>query len=214
MLTELSLSGRAGDQRIRGRVHAGFQRGGDLRLEGVAPFGAPIFILAALGERATLLLPREHRVLRDAYVADVLERLTGLKMSADDLRLVLGACVPDGIEPSEGRRWGGNWQAVRVDSDTTAFLRRVDGRVVIAAMDSGPWHADYGQFVGDWPRTVRIRRNGAGITVDITARIGELQVNTTIDPAAYTVAVPSDADPMTLDELRSVAPLAQKAPGP
>jgi len=35
-------------------------------------------------------------------------------------------------------------------------------------------------------------------------------VNTQINPRAWTVDVPSDADPMTLDELRSIAPLAEK----
>ena len=59
---ELSLSGRASGERIRGRVIAGLQAGGSLRLEGLAPFGPPVFILAGRAETATLLLPREHRV--------------------------------------------------------------------------------------------------------------------------------------------------------
>ena len=42
------------------------------------------------------------------------------------------------------------------------------------------------------------------------ARIGDLQVNVDIDPRAFVVDIPSDADPMTLDELRSVAPLVPK----
>ena len=51
---ELSLSGRAAGERIRGRVIAGLESGGSVRLEGVAPFGPPIFILAGKGELATL----------------------------------------------------------------------------------------------------------------------------------------------------------------
>ena len=34
--------------------------------------------------------------------------------------------------------------------------------------------------------------------------------NTAIDARAWAVEVPSDADPMTLDELRSIAPLADR----
>ena len=57
---------------------------------------------------------------------------------------------------------------------------------------------------------VRVRR-ALDATTDVTARVGELEVNTTINPLAFTLAVPSDADPMTLDELRSVAPLVPKS---
>jgi hypothetical protein len=45
---------------------SGFERPGSLRLEGVAPFGSPAFILAARAGRATLLLPRDNRVLSGA----------------------------------------------------------------------------------------------------------------------------------------------------
>ena len=50
---------------MRGRAIAGFDLPGSLRLEGVAPFGPPAFILAGRDEAATLLLPRENRVLRE-----------------------------------------------------------------------------------------------------------------------------------------------------
>jgi hypothetical protein len=56
---------------------------------------------------------------------------------------------------------------------------------------------------------VRVRRAG-DTAVDITARVEQLSVNTAIDPRAWSVDVPSDADPMTLDELRSIAPLAER----
>src|SRR5688572_33277039 len=58
LTAELGMSGRAGDERLRGRIHAGFARPASMRLEGVAPFGPPVFILAARGNAATLLLPR------------------------------------------------------------------------------------------------------------------------------------------------------------
>jgi hypothetical protein len=35
-------------------------------------------------------VPREHRVLKDTAVAEVLERITGLAFGADDLRLIFG----------------------------------------------------------------------------------------------------------------------------
>jgi len=206
---ELSLSGRAGDESVRGRILAGLESGGAVRLEAVAPFGAPFFVLAGRAERATLVLPREHRVLKDTAVADVLERLTGLTLGADDLRLIVSGCLVERAEPSDGRQWGGGWRAVTIGPERIAYLRVVNGQPVLTAADYGPWHVDYSAHAGGFPRVVRVRRAGDA-AIDITARIEQLQVNTQINPRAWTVDVPSDADPMTLDELRSIAPLAKK----
>src|SRR5262249_25621396 len=43
---ELGLSGRAGSTKLRGRLQAGFAEPSQLRLEAVAPFGAPFFVVA------------------------------------------------------------------------------------------------------------------------------------------------------------------------
>lgn len=211
MTGELSLSGRASGERIRGRVLAGLESGGSVRLEGVAPFGPPVFILAGTAERATLLLPREQRVLADTAVSAVLERLTGLALSADDLRLMISGCLADNATPTEGTQWPGGWQAVTLAPDRTAYLRVQQGRPVVVAADYGPWHVDYSEHLSGYPRVVRVRRAGDA-TTDVTARVGELEVNTPINPLAFTLEVPSDAEPMTLDQLRSVAPLAPKEP--
>ena len=46
---ELGLSGRVGNAKLRGRIQAGFARPDKVRLEAVAPFGAPFFIVAGTG---------------------------------------------------------------------------------------------------------------------------------------------------------------------
>jgi hypothetical protein len=206
---ELALSGRAGGERVRGRILTGLEAGGAARLEAVAPFGAPFFILAGRNERATLVLPREHRVLKDTGVAEVLERITGLAFGADDLRLILSGCLTDKAEPSDGRQWGGGWKAVTIGPERVAYLRIQNGLPVLTAADYGAWHVDYSGHASGFPRIVRVRRSG-DTGIDITARVEQLQVNTAINPLAWVVEIPSDADPMTLDELRSIAPLAEK----
>ena len=203
------MSGRAGGERVRGRILTGLEAGGAVRLEAVAPFGAPFFVLAGRAERATLVLPREHRVLKDTAVRDVLERITGLSLGADDLRLIVSGCLADNPAPSDGRQWGGGWRAVTIGPERVAYLRVQNGRPVLTAADYGPWHVDYSAHAAGFPRIVRVRRAG-DTAIDITARIEQLQVNTQINPLAWRVDVPSDADPMTLDELRSIAPLAER----
>jgi outer membrane lipoprotein-sorting protein len=204
LTVELALSGRAGEQSLRGRVITGLQRGGAARLEGVAPFGAPVFILVAKGEQATLLLPRDHRVLRSVSMADVLERLTGLPLGADDLLLSLSACVGVG-EATAGRQWPGGWRAVAVPGERTVFLREIAGAWVVAAVDGGGWRADYTEVLNGFPRRVRLRASDG--QVDLTAAIQQLEVNAGLDEAAFELEIPAAAEPMTLDELRSVAPL-------
>jgi hypothetical protein len=206
---ELSLSGRAAGERVRGRILTGLEAGGAVRLEAVAPFGAPFFVLAGRAERATLVLPREHRVLQDTAVRDVLERITGLALGADDLRLIVSGCLVEKPEPADGRQWGGGWRAVTIGPERVAYLRVQNGQPVLTAADYGPWHVDYSAHAGGFPRVVRVRRAG-DTAIDITARVEQLQVNTQINPRAWSVEIPSDADPMTLDELRSIAPLAEK----
>jgi hypothetical protein len=217
---ELALSGRAGEERVRGRVLTGLEAGGAVRLEAPAPFGAPFFILAGRNEIATLILPRERRVLADTPVSAVLERLTGLSLGADDLRLILSGCLVEQPAPADGRQWPGGWQAVTIGPERVAYIRTAQGRPVLVAADYGPWHVDYSQHAAGFPRVVRVRSAVASATadqsagrsraVDITARVAQLEVNTQINPLAWKVEVPSDADPMTLDELRSIAPLVER----
>ena len=107
------------------------------------------------------------------------------------------------------RWWGGGWRAVTIRPERVAYLRVQNGQPVLTAADYGPWHVDYSAHAAGFPRVVRVRRAGDS-AIDITARVEQLQVNTQINPLAWRVDVPSDADPMTLDELRSIAPLAEK----
>lgn len=202
LTAELALSGRAGEDRLRGRVIAGFQRGGAVRLEGVAPFGAPVFILAARAERATLLLPRERRVLDDAPVSGVVERLTGLPLGADDLLDAIAGCV--GNAADGGRQWPGGWEAVQA-GDRTVYLRQQAGAWQVTGVDASGWRADYQQIVNGFPREVRLR--SADGRVDLIAAVQQLEANVAVPAEAFEVTIPEGTEPMQLEELRTVAPL-------
>lgn len=205
MTAALRLSGRAGDERMRGTLLTGVEAPASLRVEAVAPFGQPFFILAGRDNRATLLLPRDGRVLAATPVPEVLERLTGLALNASDLRLILSGCLTDQPSPRDGRAYDGGWQAVTLDAGITAYLRVVDGRPVVIAADHGDWRVDYAVHEGAWPRRVRIRSVRGD--VDLSAEVADLEVNTAIDARAFEVAVPADAAPIALDQLRAVTPL-------
>ena len=205
LTAELRLSGRAGGERLRGTLHVGLAAPASVRVEAIAPFGQPVFILAGRDNRATLLLPREDRVLRDAPVASVFERLTGLSIDATDLRLILTGCLSAPADPSNGRAFARDWRAVTLASGVVAYLKNVNGATVVVAADHGQWRVDYGNYLNNWPRQVRIRSVSG--EVDMTAAVGEFEINTEIDSKAFEVAVPATAAPMTLDHLKSVMPL-------
>jgi hypothetical protein len=205
LTVELRLSGRAGEERLRGTLHAGFEAPAALRVEALAPFGQPFFILAGRTNRATLLLPRDDSVLRDAPVAQILERLTGLSLGADDLRLILTGCLSDPANPTDGRAFNDSWRAVTLGTGIVAYLKPVNGALAVVAADHGDWRVDYASHLNGWPRQVRIRSVSGH--VDLRAALGELEINAGIDAQAFAVAVPATAAAITLDHLRSVAPL-------
>ena len=161
---ELALSGRAGDQRLRGRVIAGFERPASMRLEGVAPFGPPAFILVARPGAAVLLLPRDERVLRQRRAPrDVLGALTGVSLAPADLLAVLTGCVVPDPTP---RRPGGctptGWASIDLGGMAHACIcTRVNGAwQVRAARRDRAGTIEYAKWQGDFPRAVRAAIDG------------------------------------------------------
>ena len=224
LTAELAVRGKAGRARIRGRVLAGFERGGSLRLEAPAPFGAPIFILVSRANRATLLLPRDRRVLRDVPVEDVLGAITGLPRSSDDVLALVSGCLSAGIAPADGGHSSpGGWMRMALTGGITAFLAR-DGdawRIAAGQRDAGPggapWSVAYDGFASGFPGAVTIRQEPAGGGPSVTAltfQISQLETNVPIDARAFDVVLPADVQPLTLDELRQSGPLADKGSRP
>jgi hypothetical protein len=124
LTAELGLSGRAGDQRLRGRVLAGFTREGAMRLEGLAPFGPPAFVLAARPARAVLWLPRDKRVVEHANAADILGALTGVPLAPPDLLAVITGCVSPAPVVTGGRLHERGWATIDLGGQTALYLRR------------------------------------------------------------------------------------------
>jgi len=211
MTAELGLSGRAGDQRLRGRVVAGFQRPYSMRLEAVAA-GQVIFILAAPGENAVLYLPGERRVLRNQRPEAILAALTGVDFAPADLRAILTGCVlPDG-RAIGGRLYSNGWASIDLEALATLYLQRTDGAWQLRAARRNGWRIDYPAWNGPFPASVRLLSDAPEAPVDLIATIAQLETNVDLTDA-FTVDVPPDADPITLDELRRSGPFRER-PGP
>ena len=89
---EIAVAGAVGGRRLHARLLAGLASPASARLEAVAPAGQPLFILVASGDDATLLFPREQRVLPHGRPAAVLEAVAGIPLDPIDLRATLTGC--------------------------------------------------------------------------------------------------------------------------
>ena len=207
LTAELGLAGRAGEQRLRGRVVAGFERPASMRLEGVAPFGPPAFILATRDATAVLLLPRDERVLRGAPAEQILGALTGVSLAPADLQAILTGCVTAASKPTAGRQHANGWASIDLEDDARMFLQRQNDAWQLRAATRAGWQIEYPAWQGRFPQTVRLRSDLAGARVDLTATLSQIEANVPIDAAAFTVNAPADARELTIDELRQAGPL-------
>ena len=204
----MGMSGKAGRTKLRGRIDAGFAAPARARLEGRHPvFGKPVFILVADGDRGTLVLPREDRVLRDALPADIVEALAGVPLGADALRTAISGCGFGPVTaPGNGRTFANGW-AAGSSGDATTYLRRSGDGWEVAAATLGGITVSYADYASGRPATVRIRAGSNAAAADITLRLSDVDINTTLDPRTFEVELPDRPVPLTLEELRRAGPL-------
>jgi hypothetical protein len=209
---EIGLSGSAAGQRLRGTLHAGFAPPDALRLEAVAPFGGPVFLLAGRGGSATLLLPREDRVLRDAAPGAILEAIAGLDVSPADLRAWVVGCPGESAGAASARGYGGDWVAADLAQGRTAWVSRTTGAWRLAAMTAGPLTVEFADHVDAHPGRLRIRRaEGPGAAaLDIRLGLAQVERGVPLPDAAFTLEIPADAVPITIDDLRASGPLRDR----
>lgn len=205
MTAEIGLAGRVGRGRFRGRAIIGLAQPGSLRLEAVAPFGAPFFVLVATPKGATLLLPREERVINDTPASAILKTLTGVAMDPGDVLALLSGCVVPNPVPTGGRSYGSKWMVVDLEGGATVFLQSSSGSPRVVAARREDLTAQYGLFDTPVARRIHVRVGNAASSegvADLVATLSQVETNVSIDPAAFTVRVPDTATSITLDELR------------
>jgi len=207
---EMSVHGSTGGRRLRGRLTAGLARPSSARLEAVAPFGQPGFMFVANGGDASLLLPRDRRVLEHGKPADVLEAVSGVPLDAAGLRSLVTGCAntPDA---SDAVAIGDNWRVAPDDADNVYFRRDSASSSwrLVATARRAQWRAEYSMFDNNLPRVVRIASQPPG-QFDLQLDLSQVEVNVPLGPEAFTLQQTAGADPISLDELRRSGPLGEK----
>jgi outer membrane lipoprotein-sorting protein len=218
---EIAVSGRLGRERVRGRLLVGASTGGRIRLEALAPFGQPVFVLVASGVRGTVLLPRERKVVSDVPADELLEAMTGLRVDGSDLGALLTGCVVSGSAVSGGRDLGDGWSsAVLGDRRATAYSRRsaadpatrvLAARLSPTAGGSGALTIGYERFGADGlPRGVRLERSPPADALTLSLTLSQVDVNVSLDDAVFAVTVPPEFVSVPLDEVRRSGPLTAR----
>ena len=204
----LAISGRTGDARLRGRVRGALARPASLRLEGLAPFGAPAFVLVAGAAPPVLLLPRERRVVSGASGRDLLAALAGLPLGPADLRAVLTGCLVPHPRAVAARTYGGGWIGVALEGNATLYLREVGAaRVTVAGRRPG-LIVEYAGHVRGLPRRIRVQTAAPGAAAtDVTATLSQVDINVELDAGVFVQDVPDGFTPVSIETLRG-------APGP
>lgn len=205
LTADIALSGRTTAGRLRGRVQVGFRAPDSLRLEGLPPFGAPIFVLAAGVSEPVLLLPRDDRVHTGTPTRALVEAVSGLALDAAAMRAVVAGCVTTETRVTTATRYRGQQDVVRAADGTTLLAR--EGRIVVGIRDA--LRIDYVTFVGTFPSQVRITSATGAAPIDATLRIRDIETNRELDDSAFQVAIPAEARPISLDELRRLGPLGE-----
>jgi len=211
---EIGLTGRAAGQRLRVKLLAGLAAPDAIRLEAVAPFGAPVFILASASGDATLLLPRDDRVLTGAAPSAMLQALAGIEVTPASLRRLLAGCPPDDVVGREARGFGSDWLVVPTTGGGTAYVHRLAEGWRLVAVRGPSLDAEF--TVGQTTQPDRVRLTSpegrAGTSFDLALRLSQVERNVEVPTEAFTVRVPGNATPMTLDELRQSGPLRDRSP--
>jgi hypothetical protein len=218
LTAEAGLSGRLAGQRVRGRLHMGLADQNSLRLELVAPFGPPGFVLVAQGGEGTLLLPRDNAVVKAAPATELIDALAGLSLSPDELRAVATGCVAPAAKPTGGQQYPNGLAAIALEGGAMAYID-TRGSGSGSSGSSGPSAAprivaasrpgldiEYGKPMNGLPRLIRLR---SGTRADLTLDLAQVDLNVTLEPAAFKVDIPADARSLTLEELRKNGPLGR-----
>ena len=210
--TEIGVSGSVNGSRVRGRLLAGLASPDSLYLEAPAPFGAPVFVLGASHGDATLLLPRDRRVLDHGRPDEVLGALTGVPLSPSDLRATLTGCVAgENATDGDASAIGNDWRMIA--GEPVRYLRRerADGPwrlVSVVRRGTDGWRADYSNFSNDLPRRIRLIATQPR-RFDLNLELSQVDVNVDLEASTFRVTVPSGMQPISLEELRAGGPLSR-----
>lgn len=213
LTADLRLSGRIDGDRVRGTLQVGVARDA-MRLEGLAPFGAPVFVLTAQPAGAVLLLPREEAVARAASARELLDAVVGVGLGPADLLAIVSGCGLGDWQATGAAAFGQSWVRLDVGARGRLWLRRnqspgASGHVLLAAEDDR-WRIEYTRVGTGWPTAIRLQRVGGGPVTDVVFAVEAPEALDALPEGALDVAIPASARTVSVDDLRRSRELRER----
>lgn len=211
LTADLRIAGRVDGEKVRGTLQVGVADDA-VRMEGVPPFGAPVFVLAGRAASATLLFSRDHAYVPDAPVAALTEAIVGVALTPRDLLALLGGCGVPAAEAQAGWAYGGGWVKLDLAGGLSAWLTTpsADARVgaTLRVAETGDWRVDYEPRQAGAPLRGALHRK-TGAATDLSFVVEAPEFLPALPEAALDVVIPSDARAIPIERLRAQRALAE-----
>lgn len=215
-----AISGSVGGRPLRAQLRLGTMLASAYtRLESADASRHLPFIVTSQREDATILLPRERRILEHQRFADALEATIGIPLTAEEVFRIFVCPL---VGASEAWRIGERWAALQFISGPVGykvFMHRtaVAGPWRLAAMigHNGDtrvgWRADFLEPQQPEWRRVRLSSidwSGAtSRTFDVLWSIDAVELNTLVTMPEFLALPAEGATAITLQEIRRLGPL-------
>jgi hypothetical protein len=212
-VTGARASGKVGSQRVWPVSLEVAVTASDSIYIGATVAGNSLFVLAGTGNRATLWLRHDQRVVT-ATPAAILEAVVGVALTPRQLLGILTGCVTQ-TATADGAVRHKDLISMRT-AEGRVYLTQVAGQWQVRAATTDAFVVEFTRRDGRQPDDVWIRSSGAGsLASSLHLTISDGEVNATIPPAVFQLpAAAGSAAPMTLEDLRAAGPWKKRAPSP
>jgi hypothetical protein len=171
--------------------------------------GRSLFVLAGTGNRATLWLRQDERVVT-AAPAEIMDAIVGVSIAPDRLLAVLTGCVARSLNMT-GSALHGDLLAVET-ADARLYLQQKDGRWRTRAATTDAFVVEFAAYQGPVPSDVWIWSiAGREPAANVRFAISDWEIDGQIPAGVFQVPRGAvGAKPLTLDELRAAGPWKER----
>ncbi len=151
-------------------------------------------------------------MLRGASPAAILDALVGLALDPSDLLAILTGCISPDARATDGRLFPSDWARIDLAGGAAGYLQRdkQTGWFVRAGVRRA-LNVGYDPGGHGMPPAIHLLADGSrGSVSDIRIGLSQVAVDQKLGPEVFSVRVPADATPISLEELREAGPLGEK----
>jgi hypothetical protein len=153
-------------------------------------------------------MQRDNQVVREPKAGDILGALTGISLSPAELLAILTGCVVPEPQATGGRSHQGGWASIDLGTRATVYLQRAGTGWRLRAARRGDWQVEYVEWPDAAPLPTKVQLvTTQPVMVDLRATLAQTEPNVNLPDSTFTIAVPANAETISLDDIRRAGPL-------